>query len=84
MNTCMTFIPCLLLHIAADFVECQPKIIGGEKGELSTLPFAVHILGKNSVCTGALISLDWVLSAAHCFSVRGDTEVYKVSNYISI
>ena len=80
----MTFIPWMLLNMIADFVECQPRIIGGEKGELSSFPFAVHILGKIGQCTGSLISLEWVLSAAHCFPVTGDTEEYEVSYYISI
>ena len=84
MNTCMTLIPWLLINIIADLVECQPKIIGGEKGELSTFPFAVLINNDNSMCTGSLISLEWVLSAAHCFEVTGYTEDYDVSNYISM
>ena len=94
MNTCLGFIPCFLLNIIADFVECQPRIIGGEKGELSTFPFAVHISIKtknfegktgSSGCTGSLISLEWVLSASHCFYLTGMyVEEFEVSNYISI
>ena len=91
MNTYMTFIPWMLLNIIADFVECQPRIIGGEKGDLSTIPFAVYIMaeakdakGRTGYirCTGSLISLEWVLSAAHCFKVTKHTEHYEVSNYI--
>ena len=82
----MVFIPCLLLSIIADIAECQRRIINGEKGDLSTLPFAVYIENEynGNWCTGSLISLEWVLSAAHCFVETRYTEEFQVSNYIFI
>ncbi|XP_037386182.1 granzyme A-like [Talpa occidentalis] len=52
-----------LLLIPEDFCE---KIIGGHDVQPHSRPYMVLLQTKNSLCAGALIKEDWVLTAAHC------------------
>jgi secreted trypsin-like serine protease len=83
MNICVSFTLILLLISLICQIRGQGRIVGGKNATISTLPFAVHISfqkkNARSLCTGSLISLEWVLSAAHCYPEQGYTNVYTVS-----
>ncbi|XP_072506395.1 trypsin-like [Notamacropus eugenii] len=44
------------------------RIIGGKNCARNSVPYQVYIAADDSMCGGSLISTQWVLSAAHCYS----------------
>ncbi|XP_068943502.1 anionic trypsin-like [Petaurus breviceps papuanus] len=46
------------------------KIIGGYTCEANSLPYQVSLNNGKHLCGGALISNQWVVSAAHCYKSR--------------
>lgn len=45
------------------------RLAGGQEAEVFEFPFMVVIYHKIMSCSGAIISDEWVLTAAHCFAV---------------
>ncbi|XP_014643279.1 PREDICTED: trypsin-like [Ceratotherium simum simum] len=46
------------------------KIVGGYTCDINALPYQVSLYAGSHLCGGALISSQWVLSAAHCYRPR--------------
>ncbi|KAJ2031982.1 hypothetical protein GGI08_009318, partial [Coemansia sp. S2] len=52
---------------AAPAIGAVGRILGGSNASSDMFPFIVHLFKDgNPFCGGALISKDWVLTAAHC------------------
>lgn len=49
----------------------DPRIVGGELIDITKVPYHVGIqtIGRFHFCGGTIISDQWILSAAHCFTV---------------
>jgi hypothetical protein len=58
----------------------DPSIIGGTATTLGQFPSVVVLEVPNGICTGTLITKDWVLTAAHCI----DPKVLRVSNQAAV
>ncbi|RZC37069.1 Trypsin domain containing protein [Asbolus verrucosus] len=55
-----------------DFIHSHmqnPRIMGGEDCEVEEYPFIVTVISFG-ICGGAPITLQWVLTAAHCFNMK--------------
>src|SRR5690349_10803363 len=48
----------------------QGAIIGGKQAGLGQYPSVVAIQAGKGLCTGTLITKDWVLTAAHCLLAK--------------
>jgi Trypsin/PKD-like domain len=46
--------------------EHQAKITGGINASISDFPWQVFLEAANYTCGGAIISADWIITAAHC------------------
>lgn len=44
-------------------------LAGGEAAENFEFPFMTVIYHKTMSCSGAIISKEWILTAAHCFTI---------------
>lgn len=72
MNFYHAFVGEILLSIASIVIcyENRPlRLAGGEVAESFEFPFVVVINQKRLSCTGSILSEEWVLTAAHCFSI---------------
>ncbi|XP_043823162.1 trypsin-like [Dromiciops gliroides] len=59
------------LAVAFSSDDDEDKIVGGYTCEKS-LPYQVSLnAGRRHICGGSLINKEWVLSAAHCYSLQG-------------
>ena len=48
--------------------QSSKRIVGGKESREGSWPWQVALLFKNKQwCAGALLSPDWVVTAAHCF-----------------
>ncbi|XP_068100050.1 prostasin-like [Hyperolius riggenbachi] len=75
--------PLLLLLLAANnLVHCQvnDRIVGGSSTNIQSYPWQVSISYNGApACGGSLISLQYVLSACHCFPSEHDVALYTVT-----
>lgn len=67
MNIVHYYVSQLLLIVS---VVCHQPIClaGGEKAESLEFPFMAVIYHKTMSCSGAILSEEWIITAAHCFS----------------
>lgn len=69
-------------YLCASPIEINPRITNGWNATYGLFPWHVSIIGQHEsgisqLCSGSLISREWVLTAAHC--VRGyEILLYKV------
>nr|XP_033799967.1 serine protease 27-like [Geotrypetes seraphini] len=80
----------LLLHIGiAEALSstglCRPsvvsnRIVGGQDAKEGQWPWqaSIQYFGSTHFCAGSLITPQWVLSAAHCFSLSYPVHLYSV------
>ncbi|MGF1707703.1 S1 family peptidase [Enterovibrio baiacu] len=63
---------------ATEGAEKSPRIVGGGFAPISDAPWQVFLEVGNFVCGGAIISNDYVLTAAHCVegNIASDITVY--------
>ncbi|MEM7801283.1 MAG: serine protease [Chloroflexota bacterium] len=52
----------------------SPRIVGGQDADQGEYPYQVLVLPSGSLCGGALIDAEWVLTAAHCL-FSGSTQL---------
>lgn len=60
------------------------RIVGGKPVNISQVPWQVALYRyDNFICGGSIISVDWVLTAAHCVEDRGYFVVRAGSSYMN-
>ncbi len=65
----------LLIAASGAKAQLQPRIIGGEPAAGGEIPWQVAVIWNHtSLCGGALIHPQWVLTAAHCVYDGSDPE----------
>jgi secreted trypsin-like serine protease len=69
----MTFLRSLILSVLVLAVAAVPAgaVVGGRDASPGEYPSVAEITFGPFLCTGTLISPNWVLSAGHCSSVTG-------------
>ncbi|EDW69327.1 seminase [Drosophila virilis] len=85
----------LLLAIALLLAEgaqqlIEPRIVGGYEANISDLKYLVQVVTADEICGGSLITIRWVITAAHCVQrvslaqlhVYGGTSEQGASNAI--
>ncbi|KAK7072085.1 Testisin [Halocaridina rubra] len=64
---------CLSRHNCGVSQVTVPRIVGGEEATPGEYPWQVALVIGSSICGGTLIKTDWVLTAAHCFVLTGES-----------
>ncbi|KAJ2488520.1 hypothetical protein IWW37_004750 [Coemansia sp. RSA 2050] len=68
---------------AAPAVGAVGRILGGSNASPNMFPFIVHLFKDgNPFCGGALISKDWVLTAAHCVADKDSNGSSGAGSYV--
>nr|XP_028587831.1 anionic trypsin-like isoform X4 [Podarcis muralis] len=62
----MLWLGCSLLLAALAAVAAAEKLVGSAKCQQDSVPWEVSLQSVHHVCSGALISQEWVLSSAQC------------------
>ncbi|XP_014249539.1 trypsin V-B-like isoform X2 [Cimex lectularius] len=59
----------------------QPRIADGENAQIEEMPYVVKLISSTGICSGAIISESWILTAAHCISPIGtDVKIFAGSD----
>lgn len=63
---------CQILSIVSvvGFRNRQVRLAGGEAAKSFEFPFMTVIYHKAMSCSGAIVSKEWVMTAAHCFAIN--------------
>lgn len=65
------FVGQILLIVSVVCYQNPPVCLaGGEVAHSFEFPFMVVVYHKSMSCSGGIVSEEWVLTAAHCFSIK--------------
>ena len=55
--------------VPKDSYKEQPRIVGGNDGDIADYPFmvSIEVAGVGHFCGGSIIDGEWILTAAHCW-----------------
>lgn len=68
MNFVHFFVGQLLAIVS---VVChEHRLAGGEQAESFEFPFMTVVYHKSMSCSGAILSEEWIMTAAHCFYIN--------------
>ncbi|NP_001011223.1 coagulation factor IX precursor [Xenopus tropicalis] len=58
-------------------VDPNVRIVGGTDSLKGEFPWQVHLVNKDNLgfCSGSIINEKWIVTAAHCFLIRGEFKV---------
>ena len=79
----------LTTNLSPESIDKDQRILGGTRALPARWPWLVYILienyaGEKQQCSGALISTDMVLTAAHCFEDEPENPVKRVDLFFGI
>lgn len=68
------------LQEASNVFGYESRIIGGAPTAIEKVPYQAGLFRNSHVCGGAIISRQWILTAAHCVVNTNNLQVYVGSN----
>ncbi|NWI61816.1 ACRO protein, partial [Calyptomena viridis] len=74
---------CGFRPMSSDVDQGKTRVVGGTSAQAGAWPWLISIQdpkqpGTGHLCGGSLISLQWVLTAAHCFVKAGNISIWRV------
>ncbi|KAG8448424.1 hypothetical protein GDO86_015499 [Hymenochirus boettgeri] len=66
-----------VVDIVPETVDQNVRIVGGTNSLKGEFPWQVHLVNQNKLgfCGGSIVNDKWIVTAAHCFIIRGEVTV---------